>query len=105
MPRCKECSSYAINHHCYGRDGSDGDLCDVCYWRKRAEPASPWVAVSERIPPFEEKVLLKFSNGHIEDATFYPCEGGWVYTLFDGESLTVEPVEWMPLPPAPELGK
>ena len=33
---CK-CGSYAINHHCHGRDGSDGDLCDVCYWRKRAE--------------------------------------------------------------------
>lgn len=34
--KCKECGSYAINHHCHGRDGSDGDLCDVCYWRKRA---------------------------------------------------------------------
>jgi hypothetical protein len=21
----------------HGRDGSDPDLCDVCYWRKRAE--------------------------------------------------------------------
>lgn len=36
MKRCK-CGSYAINHNCHGRDGSDGDLCDVCYWRKRAE--------------------------------------------------------------------
>ena len=33
---CIECGSYAINHHCHGRDGSDGELCDVCYWRKRA---------------------------------------------------------------------
>lgn len=35
--RCQECGSYAINHECHGRDGSDGNLCDVCYWRKRAE--------------------------------------------------------------------
>ena len=38
MP-CKECGSHAINHSQYGRDGSDGDLCDACYWRKRAERA------------------------------------------------------------------
>jgi len=36
MP-CKRCGSYAINHNHHGRDGSDPDLCDVCYWRKRAE--------------------------------------------------------------------
>ena len=36
MRSCKECGSYAINHHCHGRNGSDGDLCDVCYWKKRA---------------------------------------------------------------------
>jgi len=35
--RCK-CGSYAINPHLYGREkGVDTDLCDVCYWRKRAE--------------------------------------------------------------------
>ena len=38
MPNyCKRCYSFAINHHLYGRDGSDEDLCDVCYWRKRAD--------------------------------------------------------------------
>lgn len=35
--RCERCGSYAINHHSHGRDGSDAELCDVCYWRKRAE--------------------------------------------------------------------
>ena len=31
------CGSYAINPHKHGReDGVDLDLCDVCYWRKRA---------------------------------------------------------------------
>ena len=37
MSKCKRCGSYAINHHQHGRDGSDPDLCDVCYWRKRTE--------------------------------------------------------------------
>jgi hypothetical protein len=31
-----ECGSYAINDYLHGRDGTDSDLCDVCYWRKRA---------------------------------------------------------------------
>ena len=37
---CKRCGSYAINPSHHGRDGSDSHLCDVCYWRKRAELAS-----------------------------------------------------------------
>lgn len=37
MNNCNRCGSYAINHKSHGRDGSDGHLCDVCYWRKRAE--------------------------------------------------------------------
>jgi len=35
MNQCKECGSYAINVGKGGRDESDSDLCDVCYWRKR----------------------------------------------------------------------
>lgn len=35
--RCVRCGSYAINHNAHGRDGSDGELCDVCYWRKFAD--------------------------------------------------------------------
>ena len=38
MP-CKNCGSYAINPDHHGRDGTDLDLCDVCYWRKRSEDA------------------------------------------------------------------
>ena len=33
------CGSYAINPHLHGRDETDKDLCDVCYWRKRAGDA------------------------------------------------------------------
>ena len=37
MAQCKKCGSFAINHGIHGRDGSDPGLCDVCYWRKRAD--------------------------------------------------------------------
>ena len=39
MSQCSVCGSYAINHRHHGRDGSDPDLCDVCFWRKRSHPA------------------------------------------------------------------
>lgn len=37
MTECKRCKSFAINPDMHGRDNTDLDLCDVCYWRKRAE--------------------------------------------------------------------
>lgn len=43
--KCKRCGSYAINPNRHGRTGknsgdvyyADLNLCDVCFWRKRAE--------------------------------------------------------------------
>lgn len=41
MKKCNRCGSYAVNPGRSGRDeSSDLDLCDVCYWRKRAEQAA-----------------------------------------------------------------
>ncbi len=38
MNECKVCGSLAINDHMHGRvKGKDLNLCDVCYWRKRAD--------------------------------------------------------------------
>jgi hypothetical protein len=38
MSSCKVCGSQAINPGKHGRDlTSNIDLCDVCFWRKRAE--------------------------------------------------------------------
>lgn len=35
------CGSFAINPNRHGREpGVDTHLCDVCYWRKRAEQAN-----------------------------------------------------------------
>lgn len=48
MSNCKRCGSYAINQHCHGREaGVDLDLCDVCYWRKRAEASTLFVQTEE----------------------------------------------------------
>ena len=41
MSQCIVCGSFAINHKHHGRDGSDPDLCDVCFWRKRSHPGHP----------------------------------------------------------------
>lgn len=41
MNKCIKCGSFAINSHLHGRQPDvDLDLCDVCYWRKRALPDS-----------------------------------------------------------------
>lgn len=58
--RCKRCGSYAINPHCHGREEDiDLDLCDVCYWRKRAEQAIQKLADQDtrwEIPPLSDYV-------------------------------------------------
>lgn len=40
MAQCKRCGSMAINPKSHGRDDTDLDLCDVCFWRKRAEAST-----------------------------------------------------------------
>lgn len=46
--KCSQCYSYAINLGIDGRDRiTDTNLCDVCYWRKRAETAEARVAELE----------------------------------------------------------
>ena len=38
MSACTKCGSYAINPDSHGRNSNaDLDLCDLCYWRKRAD--------------------------------------------------------------------
>ena len=38
------CGSFAINPYKRGRDASNNDLCDVCYWKDRAEKAEQQAA-------------------------------------------------------------
>jgi hypothetical protein len=43
--KCAQCQSCAINPHLHGRDDTRLDLCDVCWWRNRAEAAQSRLAI------------------------------------------------------------
>ena len=57
------CHSYAINHHLHGRDGTDGHLCDVCFWRSRATDR---LEALNKVWPF-----LQEDDGHGANAPAY----------------------------------
>jgi len=48
MISCKRCFSYSINHHSHGRDGTEKELCDVCYWRQLAEIRLAYLQLLEK---------------------------------------------------------
>jgi hypothetical protein len=65
MSNCKRCGSYAINPRLHGREADqDVGLCDVCYWRKRAEEAEKRVAeLGTGIERAVEKIM-RLRNAH-----------------------------------------
>lgn len=57
-----------------------------------------WDTISDAV---NARVLIKFENGHIEDATIHEMGdyvGGFHYYLYDGSTLTHTPVEWAWIP-------
>lgn len=112
--KCVKCGSYAINHNEHGRDGSDGDLCDVCYWRKRAVSAA-WISVDERSPAEGSWVtfarifnyeVCAVAAGEFYNGNFHLDESGLEASNYDGGAciyLEFTPTHWMPLPEAPTL--
>jgi hypothetical protein len=70
MNACTECGSFAINHHRHGRDGSDGHLCDVCYWRARAKSAI-CIGHPSVIPVEDVKPLVEALSKIVKEQ-FYP---------------------------------
>ena len=73
MNKCTECGSCAINHHCHGRDGSDPELCDVCYWRVRATDYATLEAECARL----KNSLLAITTRHFAE--------GWKKRTSDAE--------------------
>lgn len=61
MSRRCQCGSYAINLGLYGRDSTDIDLCDVCYWRKKYNDLQAENTQLKKRVEYLEKLSL--SNG------------------------------------------
>ena len=84
------CGSHAINPGQSGRDDtSDLDLCDVCYWRKRAQPEPRPIAEAS----YPSRVLAWFpslSGWRIVRAGCWPVHESNGYHL---------PTHFLPLPP------
>lgn len=80
--QCKNCGSHAINHHLNGRDGSDPDLCDVCFWRRKATRAlNPGCDSADRVEEIKNETLesgeimnLYFRNQSLWKTDFYTFE-------------------------------
>lgn len=94
--RCstKGCGSYAVNPEHHGRTyGVDLDLCDVCYWRKRAPEPRP---ISEA--PKDGRMVLICLPDHDPQWTIgvFDPRKRWVDCL---AILVVEPTHFLPLPP------
>lgn len=65
-----------------------------------AEPASPWVAVSERLPNVAQEVII-FSGFEGVCAGVLDSYGEWFAPCSEYKLTRV--THWMPLPPAPEV--
>jgi len=101
---CSNCRSGAINPGHHGRDEStDLDLCDVCYWRKRAPEPRP---IGDA--PTDGTFVLAHWSVHE-----YPrlrglrwaivrTGTGLVWCTESGEPLS-KPTHFLPLPPSPEV--
>ena len=103
--RCTRCRSGAINPSDHGRtEGTDLDLCDVCYWRKRAQP--------EPRPISDAPTDGTFVLAHWSVHEYPRLRGlrwaivrtgtGLVWCTESGEPLS-KPTHFLPLPPSPEV--
>ena len=97
--RCTRCRSGAINPSDHGRtDGVDLDLCDVCYWRKRAESATwPKPRPISDAPTDGSMVLIRLPDTKPQWTMGVFARTHWVdLCLVDA---IVEPTHFLPLPP------
>lgn len=88
---CSKCRSGAINPEQHGRTADiDLDLCDVCYWRKRAQP--------------EPRPIREASSYPCRVLAWFPSLSGWriAYAGFwgmDESNGDHMPTHFLPLPP------
>ncbi len=72
----------------------------------QAEPASPWVAVSERLPKKGEDVQVYCDTSGEQMVAFSLGDGRFQFAVdLHGDVIACRPTHWMPLPAAPAPGK
>ena len=93
------CKSLAINPHVHGREKDvDPHLCDVCYWRKRAQTNALSGALRESVQHqrvfyelsrIEQGAVLEYVMvSHERNALpFLPCATLWLFMLIAAEAL------------------
>ncbi len=98
---CSNCRSGAINPGHHGRaEDTDLDLCDVCYWRKRAESAT-WPKprpISEA--PKDGPEIMGWCPGYGWRHLYLDLTDAWVAV---GTPHRYQPTHFLPLPPSPEV--
>ncbi len=69
----------------------------------QAEPASPWVAVSERLPKKGEDVQVYCDTSGEQMVAFSLGDGRFQFAVdLHGDVIACRPTHWMPLPPGLE---
>ena len=93
------CGSHAINPGHHGRtEGADLDLCDVCYWRKRAESATwPNPRPISEAPMDGSMVLIRLPDTKPQWTMGVFARAHWVDLCL--ATAIVEPTHFLPLPP------
>ncbi len=92
---CSNCRSGAINPGHHGRTEADLDLCDVCYWRKRAPEPRP---IGEA--PKDGSMVLICVPGYNPEWTIGVFDlTRWIDLCCD--TAVVNPTHFLPLPPSP----
>ena len=97
--RCFRCRSGAINPSDHGRtEGADLDLCDVCYWRKRAESATwPKPRPISEAPKDGSMVLICLPDTKPQWTMGVFARTHWVDLCL--ATAIVDPTHFLPLPP------